>query len=63
MQLRDVHELNIPQFGQRFSPSVDVAYGFSRVSRSRSFRWRRSMISIAAIPMQVAAIRSRSWVV
>ena len=25
MQLRSVHMLNMPQFGQRFSPSVDTA--------------------------------------
>ena len=36
MQLRSVQRLPIPQFGQRFSPSVETANGLSRVAACRS---------------------------
>ena len=38
----------MPHFGQRFSPSVDVPNGFSRVASARSWRCRFMIRRIAS---------------
>ena len=58
MQVVSVHMLPIPQFGQRFSPSVETANG---LSPSTSFfrRCRPMMMIVASSPTTAARTSAR----
>ncbi len=61
MHVRSVQRLPIPQFGQRFSPSVDVPNGLSRDAASRSRRCRRLIVTSARAKIATEAMSSRIW--
>ena len=62
MQVRSVQRLPMPHLGQRFSPSVDVPNGLSRVASSRSRRCRFTINRMATTPTATAIASARSWV-
>ena len=60
-QVESVTRLPVPQEGQRFIPSVDVAYGFTRDASSPLTRSRRRITTTARMPTAAMPIRARIW--